>query len=77
MAPHQGTTITWCSFHLLHKISLGTKSVSQQELAHHLGHIGTHGHGLSTNTGIRAIPVKMLQTGDAILTLLVMHPHLL
>jgi hypothetical protein len=51
--------------------------VPQQKLTHHLGHIGTHGHGLSINAGIRAIIVKMLRTGDAILTLLVMHPHLL
>jgi hypothetical protein len=77
MTPRQGTNIARCSFHLLHEISLSTERVSQQKLTHHLGHIGTHGHGLSINAGIRAIIVKMLRPGQVFLAFLAVHPHLL
>jgi hypothetical protein len=52
MTPHQGTSAAWGLFCLLHEISLGTQRMSQQELTHHLGHIGTHGHGLSIDASM-------------------------
>ena len=79
MAPHKGTTVAWCSFYLLCEISLGTESVSQQELTHHLGHVGTHGHELSIDAPLcrGAIAVKMLRPGHVFLAVLVVHSHLL